>query len=61
MGKSAGPPGSGKSTTVRTLAAANGLEVCEWVAPTPTSWEDHLYLNRSGEFVHAVALCEPKP
>jgi hypothetical protein len=33
---------------VRALAADNGLEVCEWLAPTPTSWEDHLYHNRAG-------------
>jgi hypothetical protein len=42
----AGPPGCGKSTTVRLLAQERGMEVVEWAAPTPTTWEEYKYQVR---------------
>jgi len=42
-----GPPGSGKSTTVRVLARELGFDTLEWVAPLPTLWEEHAHLNSS--------------
>lgn len=38
-----GPSGSGKSATLRALAAPAGLALCEWQAPTPTLWREHTY------------------
>lgn len=43
-----GPPGCGKSTTVRVLASELGFDVLEWVAPLPTLWDEHAHLNSSG-------------
>jgi ABC-type ATPase involved in cell division len=38
----AGPSGCGKTSTVRVLAAENGVEVTEWTTPTPTLWAEHI-------------------
>ena len=35
-----GPPGCGKATALRVLAAAAGFRVSEWVPPTLTSWAE---------------------
>lgn len=43
-----GPPGSGKSTTVKLLAAEQDYDVCEWITPTPTTWAENLYHENSG-------------
>jgi hypothetical protein len=42
----AGPPGCGKSVTVRVVAASLGFEVMEWTPPVPTLWADHQYMVR---------------
>jgi len=38
----AGPPGCGKSTAVRVIAAGMGYDVTEWEAPVPTLWSEHV-------------------
>lgn len=38
----AGPPGCGKTITVKTLASELGIEVTEWTTPTPVLWAEHL-------------------
>ena len=38
----AGPPGCGKTMTVKTLACELGIEVTEWTTPTPVLWAEHL-------------------
>ena len=38
----AGPPGCGKTITVKTLARELGIEVTEWTTPTPVLWTEHL-------------------
>ena len=42
----AGPPGCGKSTAVRVVAAEMGFEVNEWEAPVPTLWSEHVFQVR---------------
>ena len=36
-----GPPGVGKSTAVRVLARALGLDLLDWAPPLPTVWQEH--------------------
>lgn len=42
-GSCTGPPGCGKSAVLGVLARELGFELCEWRAPVPTLWDDHLY------------------
>ena len=37
----AGPPGSGKSTVVHTLAKQHGCSVVDWQPPVPVLWHEH--------------------
>ncbi|KAL0045550.1 hypothetical protein WJX82_009862 [Trebouxia sp. C0006] len=43
-----GPSGCGKTSTVRVLAAENGIEVTEWTTPTPTLWAEHIQQRAAG-------------
>lgn len=43
-----GPPGCGKTTTVKTLAHELGIEVTEWTTPTPVLWAEHLQQRAAG-------------
>ena len=38
----AGPPGCGKTITVKTLACELGIEITDWTTPTPVLWAEHL-------------------
>ena len=40
-----GPPGCGKASAVRCVAAERGMEVMEWEAPTPTLWREHAHVR----------------
>ena len=43
---SAGPCGCGKTAVLGVLARELGFELCEWRAPVPVLWNDHLYQAR---------------
>ncbi len=43
----AGPSGCGKTAVLGVLAREMGFELCEWRAPVPTLWDEHLYQVRS--------------
>ncbi|DBA75164.1 hypothetical protein WJX77_005220 [Trebouxia sp. C0004] len=43
-----GPSGCGKTSTVRVLAAENGIELTEWTTPTPTLWAEHVQQRAAG-------------
>ena len=43
-----GPPGCGKATAVRVLAADGGWGVEEWAAPAPTLWGELAYARAGG-------------
>eukprot|EP00879_Flechtneria_rotunda_P021977 GHRR01023177.1.p1 GENE.GHRR01023177.1~~GHRR01023177.1.p1 ORF type:complete len:741 (+),score=334.77 GHRR01023177.1:279-2501(+) len=61
-----GPPGCGKSATLRVCAASLNIEVLEWAAPTPTLWDDYQYQAGAGvgysskldEFDRFVTRCK---
>eukprot|EP00955_Chlamydomonas_euryale_P078510 363169-Chlamydomonas_euryale.AAC.3 len=38
-----GPPGCGKTCTVRVVAGELGFDVVEWTPPAPTLWTEHRY------------------
>jgi cell cycle checkpoint protein len=40
-----GPPGCGKASAVRCVAAERGMELMEWEAPTPTLWREHAHVR----------------
>lgn len=40
-----GPPGCGKASAVRCVAAERRMEVMEWEAPTPTLWREHAHVR----------------
>ncbi|CAG9460627.1 unnamed protein product [Pedinophyceae sp. YPF-701] len=40
-----GPPGCGKVSTLRLLAAERGLEVVEYIPSTPTAWNEHKHIT----------------
>ncbi|XP_052150173.1 cell cycle checkpoint protein RAD17 isoform X1 [Oryza glaberrima] len=40
-----GQAGVGKSATIKAIAAELGVEICEWTAPVPTLWTEHLHAN----------------
>ncbi|KAK9832070.1 hypothetical protein WJX81_003996 [Elliptochloris bilobata] len=43
-----GPSGCGKTAVLGVLAHELGFELCEWRAPVPTLWADHLYQAERG-------------
>ncbi|EFJ10749.1 hypothetical protein SELMODRAFT_427013 [Selaginella moellendorffii] len=43
-----GPAGVGKKTVVRVLANTMNAELCEWTAPTPVLWKEHLHNDTLG-------------
>eukprot|EP00249_Psilotum_nudum_P017556 c26388_g1_i3 orf=233-2194(-) len=43
-----GPSGVGKTVTVHILADVLNLQLCEWTAPTPVLWKEHLHQGNSG-------------
>eukprot|EP00884_Botryococcus_braunii_P009114 jgi/Botrbrau1/18203/Bobra.53_1s0062.1 len=47
-----GPAGSGKSATVKALAAELHFDVVEWHPPAPTSWSEHQYhVGMGGQYM----------
>lgn len=48
-----GQAGTGKSATVRLVASQFGAEVCEWNAPTPTIWQEHVHNSNAG--IHYIS------
>ncbi|XP_075501439.1 cell cycle checkpoint protein RAD17 isoform X2 [Primulina tabacum] len=43
-----GQAGVGKSATIYAVASHLGADVWEWNTPTPTIWQEHLYISNSG-------------
>uniref|UniRef100_A0A0D9VRS1 AAA+ ATPase domain-containing protein n=1 Tax=Leersia perrieri TaxID=77586 RepID=A0A0D9VRS1_9ORYZ len=46
-----GQAGVGKSATVKALASELGVEICEWTAPVPTLWTEHLHANSGLRYI----------
>ncbi|XP_021635722.2 cell cycle checkpoint protein RAD17 isoform X3 [Hevea brasiliensis] len=57
-----GQAGVGKSTTIHVIASHFGATLCEWNAPTPTIWQEHMhnastgvhYSSKLDEFVNFI-------
>ncbi|XP_022751478.1 cell cycle checkpoint protein RAD17-like isoform X6 [Durio zibethinus] len=43
-----GQAGVGKSATVHAVASQIGTQLCEWNAPTPTIWQEHVHNSSAG-------------
>ncbi|WCJ32685.1 Cell cycle checkpoint protein RAD17 [Euphorbia peplus] len=43
-----GQAGIGKSATIHVIASHFGATVCEWKAPTPTLWQEHMHNSATG-------------
>ncbi|XP_065031525.1 cell cycle checkpoint protein RAD17-like isoform X1 [Musa acuminata AAA Group] len=43
-----GRSGVGKSTAIHVIASLLGADLCEWMSPTPTLWEEHVHNSNSG-------------
>ncbi|XP_015690365.1 cell cycle checkpoint protein RAD17 [Oryza brachyantha] len=46
-----GQAGVGKSATIKALAPELGVEICEWTAPVPTLWTEHLHANSGLRYI----------
>ncbi|XP_038982256.1 cell cycle checkpoint protein RAD17-like isoform X1 [Phoenix dactylifera] len=52
-----GQAGVGKSAAVRVIASQLGAELCEWMTPTPTLWQEYIH-NTNSEIRYMSKLDE---